>query len=93
MKTHAKQLKKCPFCRTAIKSKALNISLQDLIRTSQEQELKPTKPLTIKEGKRQSEFFDIPDADEADQEILEIRLSILIQEKQDMLQVLIPITV
>jgi len=88
LKTHARSVRKCPFCRTAIKSKALNISLQDLIRTSNEQK-KPEapKPLTLKEAqKMQNECTDyyIPSSD-AEAEI--VRKEILLQEQAEIREV------
>lgn len=75
---------KCPWCRAPIKSKALNISLQDLIRTSKEQdEPKERKPLTIKEAQKSSNEFSIPEVDEHDIDVIKIRLSVLSQEKSD----------
>jgi hypothetical protein len=65
----------------------LNISLQDLIRTSKDQEIKPQKPLTIKEGRRQQEEGYMPEFNDDDMEVLEMRLGILQQEKVDVVQV------
>ena len=39
LKVHAKSQKKCPFCRTRIESKALNIQLMNLIKSANEMEI------------------------------------------------------
>ena len=76
-------MQKCPFCRKQIKSKALNISLQTLIRSAQEKKDVVTKPLTIKEGLKRIDEVHIPDSEKFDEDMVEIRLSILQQEQDD----------
>ena len=59
----------------------MNISLQDLIRTSKEQEgMKETKPLTIKEAQKEKEALEFNDPLNS-KETEDMRKSILIQEK------------
>lgn len=83
LKTHARSIRKCPFWRTIIKSKALNISLQDLIRTSKEQEIqKESKPLTIKEAQREKETPEYYEPVN-NRETEDLRKSILVQEKNE----------
>uniref|UniRef100_A0A7S3KRP5 Uncharacterized protein n=1 Tax=Euplotes crassus TaxID=5936 RepID=A0A7S3KRP5_EUPCR len=83
-----KALRKCPFCRSAIKSKALNIILQDLIRTSKEQDVtKSSKPLTLKENVLQSnfesmEYFEILNSTETQQ----LRKEIMEEERAERAQ-------
>ncbi len=95
LKIRTKAVKKCPFCRTAIKSKALNIILQDLIRTSKEQDVeKSSKPLTLKGSDVQNnfndmEYFEILNSAETQA----LRKEIMDQERAERAQVcFIPLT-